>query len=141
MTKEIENADYPKWIRYFVKLARPGVMIGMFSLLIFGGLFLTLVEFISPGNGEMAMRFFVEFLAAIDDQYYETLRFMFGAYVAGRSGQVIAENIARARDAARDAAAQYEVVEEEYEGDKQVRRRTRRRRQKVDESGGKQAYG
>ncbi len=94
-----ENADYPTWIRYFIKLARPGVMIGLFSLLIFGGLFLTLIEFIFPGNGEQAMKFFVGFLAAIDDQYYETLRFMFGAYVAGRSGQAIADSFYKARNA------------------------------------------
>lgn len=89
----MENKEYPNWLRYLVKLARPGAMLGMFLLLIFGGLLFATVEFFAPGRGAQAMEVFVKFFDAIDDQYYETLRFMFGTYVAGRSFQEIAKNV------------------------------------------------
>lgn len=85
--------ESPRWLDIFIKLVRPGVMVAMFWLLVTGGMIFGFVDIFWPGDGERAMRTFVGFLAAIDNQFYETLRFMFGAYVLGRSGQEIAKEI------------------------------------------------
>lgn len=87
-----ENA-FPKSIRYFVKLARPGSMVAMFSLLVLGGLIFSVVEFFSPGSGSRASKVFTETLSSFPDIYYTTLQVMFTAYVVGRSGQGIATTI------------------------------------------------
>lgn len=83
----------PRWLDTFIKLVRPGVMAAMFGLLVFGGVLLALTEIALPGRGMEATKAFVGFLAAINDEFYETLRFMFGAYVIARSGQEVAREI------------------------------------------------
>ena len=89
----------PPWLDKFIRLARPGSMVAMFALLVIGGLIFATVELFAPTAGERSMRTFIGFLAAIDSEYYETLRFMFGAYVIGRSGQDIASSLADAQKA------------------------------------------
>jgi membrane-associated protease RseP (regulator of RpoE activity) len=84
---------YPNWVEYFVKLARPGSMVAMFALLILGGLLFAAVEFFSPGSGQRASEVFTGTLTSFPIAYYETLQWMFGAYVLGRSGQEIAKSL------------------------------------------------
>ena len=69
----------------------------MFALLVFGGLLFGGIEFISPGSGERAMKVFVGFFAAMDDNYYDTLKVMFTTYVIGRSGQAIAQSYVKGK--------------------------------------------
>jgi hypothetical protein len=93
----VNMENCPRWLDLFIKLVRPGVMVSMFALLVFGGLGFSMVEFFFPDRGDAAVSLFVKFLMAVPDEYYETLRFMFGAYVVGRSGQAIAESYAEAK--------------------------------------------
>lgn len=85
--------EYPHWIRYFVKLARPGSMVLMFSLLVFGSLLFASVEFFSPGSGARASNVFTGTLQSFPTAFYDTLQWMFAAYVGGRSAQEIATKV------------------------------------------------
>jgi hypothetical protein len=94
----------PRWLSIFIEIARPGVMTAMFGLLVLGGLIFALIELVAPNEGARAMGMFVGFFAAINDEYYETLRFMFAAYVIGRSGQEIAKEITQQKQIMADIA-------------------------------------
>lgn len=100
------KAPRPRWIQAVIDLARPGVMIAMFFLIVFGGLIFGAIELFNEGAGHRSMLTFVGFFAAMNDQYYETLRFIFGAYVIGRSGQEIAKSVSGASATGAVAAAQ-----------------------------------
>ena len=86
----------PKWLERFTALVRPGSLALMVMLLVFGGIGFATVEFFSEGSGERAMKTFVGFFAAMDDNYYSTIQVMFTTYVLGRSGQAIAKDFAEA---------------------------------------------
>lgn len=88
----MEN-KYPTWIDKFIKLARPGVLVGMFSVLFVGGFIFASIEFIFPMEGARAAEVFTSTLRSFPDSYYDTLQWMFAAYVGGRSAQAIAENL------------------------------------------------
>lgn len=95
-----------RWVQNIIDLARPGVMIAMFFLIVFGGLIFGAIELFNEGAGHRSMLTFVGFFAAMNEEYYETLRFIFGAYVLGRSGQEIAKSVSGASATGAVAAAQ-----------------------------------
>lgn len=66
----------------------------MVVLLVLGGFVFAAVEFFFPQAGDRAMKVFVGFFAAMDDNYYDTIKVMFTTYVIGRSGQAIAKDFA-----------------------------------------------
>jgi len=86
----------PPWLNKFIALVRPGSLAVMVGLLVFGGFIFALIELFAPTAGDRAMRVFVGFFAAMDDNYYTTIQIMFTAYVFGRSGQAIAKDFADA---------------------------------------------
>lgn len=86
----------PKWLETFTALVRPGSLLAMVGLLVLGGFFFALIEFFSPGSGDRAMRVFVGFFGAMDDNYYDTVQVMFTTYVLARSGQAVADSFASA---------------------------------------------
>ena len=87
----------PKWLETFTALVRPGSLALMVGLLVFGGLLFAAVEFFSAGSGDRAMRVFVGFFAAMDENYYDTIKVMFATYALARSGQAIATTVADAQ--------------------------------------------
>lgn len=86
----------PAWLEKFAAVVRPGSLALMVLLLVFGGFGFAITEFFSPGSGERAMKVFVGFFAAMDDNYYNTIQVMFTTYVIGRSGQAIAKEFSPA---------------------------------------------
>lgn len=87
---------YKDYIEKFAALVRPGSLMLMVLLLVFGGFTFAIVEFLSPTSGDRAMRVFVGFFAAMDDNYYDTIKVMFTTYVLARSGQAVAKDMAEA---------------------------------------------
>ena len=87
----------PRWLDILIKFVRPGTLLAMVGLIIFGGFIFAMVEFFFPSAGERAMNTFVGFFAAMDDNYYATIQVMFTTYVLGRSGQAIAKDWADAK--------------------------------------------
>jgi C4-dicarboxylate transporter len=86
----------PRWLETFIALVRPGTLLAMVALLVMGGFVFAIVEFFSPGSGDRAMRVFVGFFGAMDDNYYNTIQVMFTTYVIARSGQAVAKEFATA---------------------------------------------
>lgn len=87
----------PRWLDVLVTIVRPGSLLAMVGLLVLGGFVFAAIEFFSPDSGVRAMKVFVGFFAAMDDNYYSTIQVMFTTYVLGRSGQAIAKDWADAK--------------------------------------------
>lgn len=96
MQVNTEN-EFPNWINYIVKLARPGVMISVFLAVIFSAIIFSTVEFFSPGSGLRASMVFTKHLSDLPVVLYDTLQWMFAAYVGGRSAQDIAGKLMKGK--------------------------------------------
>jgi hypothetical protein len=89
----------PKWLSVLTDMVRPGGVALMFLFITILPLLFAIIELGIEGAGTKLAGVLAAYFKAVPDIYYNTLQIMFGVYVAGKSGEVIAGKVSDSKKA------------------------------------------
>lgn len=89
----------PNWLCLFNDLVRPGGVALMFFFITILPLIFALLELGIQGTGARLAGVLAGYFKAIPDTYYTTIQVLFGVFVAGKSGEIITNNLAAKKQA------------------------------------------
>ena len=89
------SVNIPQWIINLTALVRPGGVALMFLLITVFPIIFALFEIGIEGVGNRMAGTIAGYFQAIPEIFYDTLQIMFMAYVLGKSGEKIAEQVVK----------------------------------------------
>jgi hypothetical protein len=100
----IDEDSRPRWLQVFSETVRPGGVALMFFFLTILPLIFAIIELGIEGAGTKLAGVLAAYFKAVPDVYYTTLQVLFVAYVAGKSGERVADSIAKGKSNSTDIA-------------------------------------